>query len=151
MRPLLAILAILTAPLFAERVFRVTWDKYPEPHQITIYQESVDDLPDAELGSVQVDPANPKLETIEVTVGDDAATLYAVATDSNHFDSEKSDPLHVPAKLPAPARPQFKVTMAMVEIQTSADLASWESVAFVPLRTESPVRFIRAGLTQITP
>ena len=144
---LILLTAALTLPLFAERTFRVTWDKYPEPHTITIYQESVDDLPDAELGSVLVDPTNPTLESVEVTVNDDPSTLYAVAINADNFPSEKSDPLHVPAKMPPPSRLMLKTSMAMVEIQTSSNLADWESVAFIPLKTESPTRFIRANIT----
>ena len=139
--------AALMLPLCAERTFNVTWDKYPEAYTVTIYQESIDDLPDAELGSIKVDPANPALETVEVTVNDDAATLYAVAINADNFTSEKSDPLHVPAKMPSPSRLMLKTSIAMVEIQTSSNLSDWESVAFVPLKTQSPTRFIRANIT----
>lgn len=51
--------------------------------------------------------------------------------------------------LPVPPAPPGK--LRVVRIETSANLTDWEPLAFVPLVTESPARFIRANISEITP
>lgn len=150
MKTLLLIL-LLALPLTADRVLTVTWDKYPSADTIVIYEVGKDGSKDRELGKVAIDPSNPALESVEVTVGDTATTLYAIARNSANFESDKSEPLPVPDKLPTPGKPRVKISMKMVEIQTSSNLKDWQPLAYVPLVTSSPARFIRAGITEITP
>jgi hypothetical protein len=98
---ILLLLAALTLPLMAERQLTVTWDKYPERNEIIIKSG------DKELGNILVNPDDPKLESITVTIPDGKVTLVAIARNVGG-ESEPSEPLVIPA---APANPRgLKIT-----------------------------------------
>lgn len=50
-----------------------------------------------------------------------------------------------------PVQPAPPGKLRVVRIETSANLTDWEPLAFVPLVTDSPARFIRANISEITP
>jgi hypothetical protein len=50
-----------------------------------------------------------------------------------------------PVTIPAPKK------MRVVVIETSSNLTEWEPLAFVPLITDAPTRFIRTHISDITP
>ena len=95
MKTILALAALVTSAL-ADRQLTVTWDKYPERNEIVIK------MGDKELGYVLVNPADPKLESITVTIPDGKVTLVAIARNVGG-ESEPSEPLVIPA---APANPR---------------------------------------------
>ena len=107
---LLLILAALTLPLMADRQLTVTWDKYPEPNEIVIK------MGDKELGYVLVNPADPKLESLTVTIPDGKVTLVAIARNVGG-ESEPSEPLVIPA---APANPRGVKIVTIVRTTISA-------------------------------
>jgi hypothetical protein len=91
------LLALLLAlPAMADRQLTVTWDKYPERNEIVIK------MGDKELGVVLVNPDDPKLESLTVTIPDGKVTLVAVARNIGG-ESDPSEPLVIPA---APANPK---------------------------------------------
>lgn len=106
MKLLLITLALATTA-FADRALTLTWEKYPVKSLIVIYEK----LPDGtkkELGSVPVSPEAPP-EELEVTVREGPVELYAIARDPSGLESDPSETLRVPAKLPTPGKPRLVV------------------------------------------
>ena len=95
MKTILILAALVTSAL-ADRQLTVTWDKYPERNEIIIKSG------DKELGKVLINPDDPKLESITVTIPDTKVTLVAIARNVGG-ESEPSEPLVIPA---APANPR---------------------------------------------
>ena len=96
-----ALLLALVSSALAERAVTVTWDKYPKAATILIYEK--DPAGDRLIGSIPVDPAEPKLEEITLTLADPKLVIYAVAQDALGLKSDPSNPLEIPSKLTAPS------------------------------------------------
>jgi hypothetical protein len=101
---------LLTLPLMADRQLTVTWDKYPERNEIVIKIDG------KELGFVLVNPDDPKLESLTVTIPDGKVTLVAVARNIGG-ESDPSEPLVIPA---APANPKGVKIVTIIRTTISA-------------------------------
>lgn len=125
---LLALAATLTA-----RPVKLRWNPNPPEENVTEYRVF--------RGLEELGRINGTAITVEANTGD---VLHVIAANAYGI-SEPSDPVTVPA---LPTKP---TGLQVVEIQVSSNLTDWETIALVPLKTATPARHIRAGLTTIQP
>lgn len=86
-----------------------------------------------------------KQSVVDVSVGD---MLHVVAVNSLGHRSPQSEPLTI---LPEHFPPLAPTKLRVVVIETSSNLTDWEPLAYVPLHTDQSARFVRAGISVITP
>lgn len=143
----------MAIPLLADRVLTVTWDKHPENATTEIYQV-VPEGEDKKLGSIPTIAGNPPEEMV-ITIPDGETKIYAVAVnDSNPnaiVTSDKSELLVIPKKPSSVTFPRLKFSMKIVEIQTSSNMKEWETLAYIPIITQSPARFLRSSISEVKP
>lgn len=141
---LVAILILISAVAHAAPV-KLRWDANPEPDiaGYTLYWGTESGAYPNSIG-VQ----NTRFSVEDLTPG--TTYFFAVqATNTAGQTSEMSDEISYTVPAPPPAKP---TGLQVVEIQTSADLETWETNSLVPLDpSKAPAKFIRARITTITP
>lgn len=78
--------------------------------------------------------------------------FFTVKAMTLNGESEPSTMAHATLQPPTPEPipvPKPK-GLRVVTIETSSNLTDWEPIAYVPLLTDAPARFVRAGLTTIS-
>lgn len=144
---------VLTVDFGAEfkqpgNMIELSWDANPEA--VTGYIINYGNQPDTMTQALPVGVAT----TTAVRNLPPGEWYFAIKAQVDALESESSTmvaatllppPVGPPAPVPAPKK------MRVVRIETSSNLTDWEPLAFVPLHTASDTRFVRAGITEITP
>ncbi len=149
----LLILFLLCLPLIADRTLTITWNKVFDADTVEAYI----DLPlgdDVKIGSVSISPFSPP-ESMVITITDHEVDIYVIASNQKNPDavaySDKSKTLTIPTKPTMEDSPILKLYQLLVQIETSSNLTDWKTLAYMPLISNTPSRFIRASITNEKP
>ncbi len=134
------ILFFLISSLVNASQCKLEWSANPPTENITGYRVY------RIVGDQQTkiaDIAAPTTAIVSTTIEAIAGDVIVVTAINAYGESVISDPAII--QLP-PSKP---LGLRVVEIQTSDNLKEWDTLAYVPLKDQSPKRFVRASITEI--
>ena len=130
---------------------KMTLEWEPNPPVVDEYVLNYGKQPDQMASTLSV-PGNVKTATVpSLTPGEWFFTVGA------KIGLAQSEPSKMAVGVIAPKAPAPPVVipapkkLRVVRIEASANLNDWEPIAFVPLLTDEPKRFVRASTTDIQP
>ena len=120
----------------------------PNPPVVDEYVLNYGKQPDHMTSTLSV-PGNVKTATVpSLTPGEWFFTVSA-KIEASQSESSKMAVGVIATPAPPAVIPRPK-GLRVVRIEASANLKDWEPVAFVPLMTDAPARFVRASITDIS-